>query len=97
MSSFAMKIMKTMMRLQPGFRSLGKSDSIDWGRFRAMSDRSMEALKPAKGVSFRSVRLGSMDGEVCTPASVRNSAVNFTSMAAGSSRETPRPPALTQA
>lgn len=77
MSSFAMKIMKTMMRLQPGFRSLGKSDTVDWVKFRAMSDRSMEALKPAKGVSFRSVRLGSMDGEVCTPASVRNSAVIF--------------------
>lgn len=77
MSSFAMKIMKTMMRLQPGFRSLGKSDTVDWVKFRAMSDRSMEALKPAKGVSFRSVRLGVMDGEVCTPASVRNSAVIF--------------------
>ena len=77
MSSFAMKIIKAMMRLQPGFRSLGKNDTVDWIKFRAMSDRSMEALKQAKGVSFRSVRLGSMDGEVCTPASMRNNAVIF--------------------
>lgn len=78
MSSFAMKMMRFMMGFQGGFKMVEKADgSLDFPKFRQVSDDSMLALKPQKGVTFREAALGKMPGELCEPASVKGDCILF--------------------